>query len=167
MRFFFLPLLFCLLGSTGINYAQADTASSGSLPLEMGLGTAVESLPVFPGCEGTAENEILDCFDLQLARFLGMHLSYPKRSMEMGQEGVVYVKFVIDSDGFVSGVEQVQRGAAAPRDMVEESLRVIRLLPRMQPARMKGEAIPVKYVIPISFNINNGGKTIVNRRGRR
>jgi|GEM_PF-1347601 len=167
MRLFLLPLLVCLLSSTGINYAQADTTSSGNMPLEIGLGTAVESLPVFPGCEGTAENEMLNCFDQQLVRFLGTNLNYPKRSMEMGQEGVVYVKFVIDSEGFVGGVEQERRGAAAPPDMVEESLRVIRLLPRMQPARMKGEAVPVKYVIPISFKINNGGKTIVNKRRRR
>ena len=98
----------------------------------------VEQMPEFPG--GTAE----------LMKFLSTNMKYPDEATKAGQEGRVIVSFVVEEDGRVTNARVVK--SVAPL-LDAEALRVIGLMPRWEPGRQNGEAVRVKYTIPVTFRL--------------
>ena len=98
----------------------------------------VEQMPEFPG--GTAE----------LMKFLSTNMKYPDEATKAGQEGRVIVSFVVEPDGRVTNARVVK--SVAPL-LDAEALRVIGLMPRWEPGRQNGEAVRVKYTIPVTFRL--------------
>ena len=98
----------------------------------------VEQMPEFPG--GTAE----------LMKFLSTNMKYPDEATKAGQEGRVIVSFVVEEDGRVTNAKVVK--SVAPL-LDAEALRVIGLMPRWEPGRQNGEAVRVKYTIPVTFRL--------------
>ena len=98
----------------------------------------VEQMPEFPG--GTAE----------LMQFLSKNMKYPDEATKAGQEGRVIVSFVVEEDGRVTNAKVVK--SVAPL-LDAEALRVIGLMPRWEPGRQNGEAVRVKYTIPVTFRL--------------
>jgi len=114
----------------------------------------VEDLPVFPGCEGVKGNDnLLECFDRQLGNFLGKNVQYPPRAREMGKEGVVHVKFTIGKDGVVRDVQLALPDRKIGYGLEEESIRVVKNLPKMQPAKQRNVPTSVSYIVPIQFKL--------------
>jgi periplasmic protein TonB len=77
-------------------------------------------------------------------------LRYPNQALEMGLEGSVLIRFVVNGDGSVSNVE-VSRGFDPSCD--KEARRVVRMMPKWIPGRMSGKAVPVYFKLPITFKI--------------
>ncbi|MGQ3013720.1 MAG: energy transducer TonB [Flavobacteriales bacterium] len=114
----------------------------------------VEDLPVFPGCEGVKGNDnLLECFDRQLGNFLAKNVSYPSRAREMGKEGVVHVKFTIGKDGIVRDVQLALPDRKIGYGLEEESINVVKKLPKMQPAKQRNVPTSVSYIVPIQFKL--------------
>lgn len=85
-----------------------------------------------------------------LYRFISSHLKYPEIASREGQEGKVYVSFVVDENGNVGSLTLLNRVGFG---MDEEALRVVSLLPKFKtPAKVKGEPVKVYYQLPIRFN---------------
>lgn len=99
----------------------------------------VEQMPEFPG--GMPEMFV----------FLSKNIKYPKEAMEKNQHGRVIVKFVVSSDGSLRDVAIVR--SISP-SLDAEALRVVKMMPKWNPGKVKGKAVDVKYVIPISFSLN-------------
>lgn len=110
----------------------------------------IEDVPVFPGCDGTKEElrlclqekitaHINSTFNVDLAKNLGLS-SGVKR---------IFVIFKIDKEGNITDV----KSRAPHKVLQEEAIRVINLLPKMIPGKQKGEAVGVKYSLPIAFKI--------------
>ncbi len=110
----------------------------------------IENAPIFPGCEGT-EEELRAClqdkisahvnanFNSEMAKGLGLEAGVKK----------IFVMFKIDKDGNIAEVK-----SRAPHvKLEEEAIRVINSLPKMIPGKQKGEAVGVKYSLPIAFNV--------------
>jgi protein TonB len=68
----------------------------------------------------------------------------------MGIQGKVWVSFVIDKDGKVTNVK-VDRGVDKLLD--EEALRVVRMLPKMAPAKVGGRPVKMSYTLPINARL--------------
>jgi protein TonB len=69
----------------------------------------------------------------------------------MGITGKVYLQFVIDSNGRVTGIQK--RG---PDKLLEnEAVRIIASLPKVKPGEQRGKKVSVKYSIPINFIMQN------------
>jgi len=116
----------------------------------------VEDLPVFPGCEGVKPEDMLDCFDQQLAAFLGKNIVYPSRAKEMNKEGVVAVKFTIGKDGVVRDVQLAQPERKIGYGLEDEAIRVVGKMPKMvAPAKQRNIPTAVSYVVPIFFRFGN------------
>ncbi len=97
-----------------------------------------EVMPEFPG--GTAA-----CME-----YLQNNLRYPKEAMENGAEGYVVVQFVIEADGSISRVKVVR----SVNELLDaEAVRVVRNMPDWKPGRIKGEAVAVRYNVPILFRL--------------
>jgi protein TonB len=62
----------------------------------------------------------------------------------------VIVRFSVDEQGKACR-ESVLKGVSPEID--EEALRVVRMLPRFEPGRQGGKAVPVWYMVPINFTL--------------
>lgn len=101
--------------------------------------TIVEQMPEFPG--GTDE----------LMKFLGKKTKYPPLALRMGVEGQVFVGFIVSKEGRIDEVNVVK---GLSKECDEEAIRVIKSMPDWKPGKQNGRAVPVKYVLPIKFKID-------------
>lgn len=98
----------------------------------------VEEMPEFPGG------------DMALRQFIAQEVKYPQEAKEAGVSGKVYVRFAVNSDGYVSCTE-IARGE---HDVLnEEAMRVVRMLPKWTPGKQRGKAVSVYYTVPINFQL--------------
>ena len=98
----------------------------------------VEQMPEFPG--GMYE----------AMKFLAKNIKYPAAAQEAKIEGRVIVQFVVQKDGSISGVQTVQ-GVSPELDA--EAIRVVSLMPKWNPGKQRGQAVSVKYTMPIMFRL--------------
>jgi len=130
-----------------INYQPTDEE-----PLTVPLTSALEELPVFPGCEKVSKEERFACFNKQMNRHVRRVFRYPESDLDRGNEGKVYVKFRINEFGEVDQIEY--RGQGTTKTLDEEAYRIISKLPQMKPGKIAGKPIRVTYTIPITFKQN-------------
>ncbi len=83
-------------------------------------------------------------------KYLNKNFKYPPAAKRMGIEGTVYVKFVIEPTGAISGAE-VARGFNGECD--REAVRVISMMPKWKPGRQSGRAVRQAYTLPIKFKL--------------
>ncbi|TVR70986.1 MAG: M56 family peptidase [Marinilabiliales bacterium] len=81
-------------------------------------------------------------------RYIAENLRYPQSAAESGIEGMVFVQFVIGSDGTVQSAEVV-RGVHPSLD--REALRVVMSSPPWTSGRQRGEPVNVVFTFPINF----------------
>jgi len=105
---------------------------------EQEIFQVVESMPEFPGGE---EARI---------QFLRDNIKYPQMARESGIQGTVYVTFVVEPDGRVTGV-RVLRGIGGGCD--EEAIRVVKAMPRWIPGKQRGKPVRVQFNMPIKFTL--------------
>ena len=96
----------------------------------------VEQMPSFPGGQGA------------LMQYLARNIKYPVTAKEDGVQGRVVVSFVVERDGSITDV-QVVRSVDPTLD--HEVQRVVRSMPKWIPGKQKGQAVRVRYNIPVSF----------------
>lgn len=82
--------------------------------------------------------------------FLQQHIVYPEIAAENGNQGTVFVSFVVDAEGTVEEVEILQ-GVCESLD--NEALRVVNLMPRWKPGTHDGKPIRVLFNMPIYFKL--------------
>jgi TonB family protein len=82
--------------------------------------------------------------------FIVLNINYPQKSREMGDQGNVYVKFIVDKDGSITDVA-IRRGRTKLLD--REAARVIQLMPKWIPGEQLNEPVRVNFTIPISFRL--------------
>lgn len=98
----------------------------------------VEVDPAFPGGEAA------------MVQFIQKNVVYPELSREMGEQGTVYVQFVVNSDGSIQDVV-VLKGVSDQLD--KEAVRVVKKMPHWSPGEQAGKKVRVRYQIPIKFTI--------------
>jgi protein TonB len=85
-----------------------------------------------------------------LNKFIASQLRYPEIASREGQEGKVYIRFVVDETGKVCDLMLMNRAGFG---MDEEALRVVSLIPKFKsPAKVQGEAVKAYYQVPIRFH---------------
>ncbi len=111
----------------------------------------VESVPVFPGCEDAVTNdEKKACLQREIIRFVSNNFKFPEMARQMGSGGKVYVNFVFEKDGSVSNVV-IARGVEETIDA--EALRVVKKLPKVQPAKQRGKPVRMSFTLPINAKV--------------
>jgi len=128
----------------------ADVEPIDEEPIEDVDFLILEDAPIFPGCKGT-KDEMKTCFTKKITKFISK-----KFNAELAHElnlapGIqrIFVLFKIDSNGNIVDIK-----ARAPHlKLKEEAIRVIELLPKMEPGKQRGKPVNVKYSIPIVFKI--------------
>lgn len=98
----------------------------------------VENQPEFPG--GNAA----------MMKFLSDNIKYPVIAQENGLQGRVITNFVVECDGSITDV-QVVRGVDPSLD--REAIRVIQSMPRWKPGQQRGQAVRVRFTLPVVFRL--------------
>ncbi|MGS2765079.1 energy transducer TonB [Sinomicrobium sp. M5D2P9] len=117
------------------------------VPDEMISINLVENVPVFPGCENAEDKR--KCFEENMMRHIRKNFRYPELAKEREIQGKVYVNFVIDKDGNITGIQM--RGP--DKSLEEEAARIINKLPKMTPGKQGNRAVRVPFSIPITFKL--------------
>ncbi|MBI3136518.1 MAG: energy transducer TonB [Bacteroidetes bacterium] len=85
-----------------------------------------------------------------MIKFIQKEVNYPEEAREKGEQGTVYIQFVVEKDGSLSNIV-VLKGASQLLD--EEAVRVVSKMPKWKPGKQKGKVVRVRYQIPIRFSI--------------
>jgi TonB family protein len=101
--------------------------------------TVVEKQPEFPGG-----------YDAMM-EFIKANMRYPAEARQKGIEGTVYISFIVGKDGAVSDVKPI-RGIGVQAD--SEAVRVVESFPNWIPGKQSGEAVNVRFVLPLKFALN-------------
>ena len=94
--------------------------------------------PAFPGGEAA------------MAQFINDNFEYPEISKEMGEQGTVYVQFVVYKDGKIKDVKVI-KGVSPAID--KEAIRVVKKMPPWTPGEQAGKKVNVRYVVPIKVKL--------------
>jgi protein TonB len=82
--------------------------------------------------------------------YINDNVVYPEEARMFGDEGTVYVSFVVEKDGSVSNVE-IERGVTGALD--REAKRVVRSFPKWNPAELKFANVRARIRLPIVFSL--------------
>jgi TonB family protein len=96
----------------------------------------VEEMPVFPGG------------DAALLKYLGEHTNYPENAKKNNIQGRVVIRFCVTEKGTVNKISVIQ---GVDPEIDSEAMRVAGTLPDFKPGRQGGKAVPVWYMVPITF----------------
>ena len=101
----------------------------------------VEEQPRYPG--GTNA----------LMTYLRDNIKYPAEAAKAGIQGKVIVQFVIGKDGTVRDVKPIRN--VSP-ELDAEAVRVVAAMPKWVPGYQRGEAVNVRYTLPVNFRMDGG-----------
>jgi TonB family protein len=98
----------------------------------------IEQMPMFPGGES------------MMMEFIQKNINYPREAREGGFSGTVYINFVVENTGEISKV-RVLRGAQ--KQLNEESMRIVKSMPRWSPGLQSGRPVAVSFNLPIKYTL--------------
>ena len=97
-----------------------------------------EEMPDFPG-------GMVECM-----KWLANNVKYPEEAIQNKKEGRVIVQFVVNKDGSIMDAKVVR---SIDPLLDKEALRVINLMPKWKPGKNQGEAVRVRYTMPVMFRL--------------
>lgn len=99
----------------------------------------VEQMPEFPGGQAA------------LLEWIADNVIYPPVAEQNGIQGRVVCTFIVETDGSVSDVQVVR---SIDPSLDAEAIRVLSNMPRWNPGKQNGEAVRVKYTVPVTFKLD-------------
>lgn len=106
---------------------------------EQDVFTVVEEMPVYPGGQDAMTN------------YMVSSIKYPAEAKLKKITGTVYVTFVVEKDGSVTHVKVI-RGIGGGCD--EESIRVVKGMPKWIPGKQKGKTVRCQFTLPVKYALN-------------
>ena len=86
-----------------------------------------------------------------LQKWIADNVQYPQTSIEMNEQGKVYLSFVVSPDGSITDIA-VERGISA--DLDREAKRLVRKMPKWIAGEQTGKKVPTRCRLPINFLLN-------------
>ncbi len=133
MKKFIIMALMAMFGLTTVSAQKTVVAKKNQKVFDV-----VEQMPEYPGGQAA------------LFEYLSKNIKYPADAEKKKVEGKVFVTFVVDSDGKITDVSLLKKVFPS---LDAEAIRVISAMPNWIPGRQKGQAVRVKYTVPIMFRL--------------
>lgn len=113
-----------------------------------------KTAPVFPGGDDS------------LAAFIKKNLNYPYLAIQKKLQGKIYILFIINEDGKISNAaihkstftvnKKNKTDLKKAETLIElEALRIVNNIPYWKPGKINGEAVKIKYILPVTFSLKN------------
>ena len=115
--------------------------------------------PPAPVDQPKVEAEIIDFPDVEatfpggaaeMQKWINSNVQYPQTSIEMNEQGRVYLSFVVEPDGSITNVK-VERGVSP--DLDKEAKRVVRRMPKWVSGEAGGKKVRTRCRLPIIFTL--------------
>lgn len=116
--------------------AQASSLTETLVPGKGQVYDKVDVMPSFPGGH------------TKMIEFLCENIKYPKEAAERGEQGKVYVGFVVDTDGSITDVSVVR---SVSKVLDEAAVEIVKKMPKWTPGKHQGKTVRVKLMLPITF----------------
>ena len=133
MKKFIIMALMAVFGLTIVSAQKTVVAKKNQKVFDI-----VEQMPEYPGGQAA------------LFEFISKNVKYPEDAVKKKVEGKVFVTFVVDTDGKITDVSLLRKVFPS---LDAEAIRVISAMPNWIPGRQKGQAVRVKYTVPIMFRL--------------
>tara|TARA_R110002073_G_scaffold236412_3_gene397520 strand:+ start:4851 stop:6674 length:1824 start_codon:yes stop_codon:yes gene_type:complete len=124
--------------------------------------TVIEQPPMFEGCETLSTiKEQRECTSIAITKHVQNNFNTDLAG-ELGLTGrqTIRVMFKINKEGNIVGV----KSRAPHPQLEEETVRVIKSLPKMIPGKQKGKTVSVPYSLPIIFQVAEKD-SVSNKKG--
>ncbi len=136
-------LLFCLFFSPIVVFSQVKEPESNVVVVEV----ASEKEDELPDIEAEFPGGI----DAMM-NFMQENVRYPQSSIEMNEQGRVFLSFLVDIDGSISEVK-VEKGISD--SLNAEAIRVVKSMPKWKPALLANQPVKSTVRIPINFKLTD------------
>lgn len=83
-------------------------------------------------------------------KWLSSHINYPQEAADNDIQGRVTVKFCVEKDGSISQVSVLK---GVDRALDKEAVRVVKSMPKWQPAKNNGVTVRSWFTLPITFRL--------------
>ena len=131
--------------------SDVQAATPLAVSLDMASEAPVSATPTAPAA--AAEPDRYASFpggEMEMMKFLMNNMKYPEDAAKADKQGRVIVKFNVEPDGSLTDLE-VEKAVFPSLD--EEALRVVRLMPKFEPAVENGKPVRTTYVLPVMFKL--------------
>jgi TonB family protein len=122
-----------------VGYAPEET----TYPEEVTVFEVVEKMPEYPGGMSA------------MMAFISKNIKYPVAAQKAKIQGRVVIQFIVDKEGNII-CPRVIRGADPLLDA--EAIRLTTIMPKWKPGMQRGQAVNVKYTVPIMFRLQEPEK---------
>ncbi len=112
----------------------------------------VNEAPVFVNCANYSGDSKQNCVKETIVNNILENLIYPFDAASEGIEGRIWVRFIVDKDGYVTNI--TTKGPENGTLLEEEAKRLVKLLPKFVPGKHNTEYVNVEYFLPIDFQLN-------------
>lgn len=85
-----------------------------------------------------------------LDKYITTNMKYPSTAAENGIEGVVNVRFTVNTDGSIGAIEIVRM---IDPDLEQEAIRLIKGMPAWTPADKNGSPVQSIVTLPVTFSL--------------
>ena len=113
---------------------------------------SVQEAPIYPGCENENDKEKRDCMKAAIDKLVNLKFD-TSIGEDLNLTGKYTIKtfFEIDTEGNIGKIE----ARASQKQLAQEAIRVIELIPKLIPGKQDDKSVKVKYYLPITFMIKN------------
>lgn len=140
-----LLIFICSFGQTFNDNSKSETKDS-----EISM-SEIETVPLYPGCKNRSNSENRKCISNKISEFVMWNFNTDiAKNLGLSGNQRIAVIFKIDTKGKVRDIR-----IRAPHPKLEkEAIRVINMLPRMEPGTKNGKPVIVPYSLPITFQVS-------------
>jgi TonB family protein len=139
-----LPIFFILIAANSSYAGEKDQSLQEPPPVKKEVTeeifVVVEEQPEYPGGQEA------------MMKFLSDSIVYPEEAKAKGIQGRVICNYVVMKDGSIDDVNVV-RGVDPLLDA--EAVRVLKSMPAWKPGKQRGQAVNVRYTLPLEFRLDN------------
>ena len=126
-----------------LNALPAVSPPAPPPPVEQKVEPVAAPIVEFPDVEASFPGG-----PVELMKWIKNNVEYPQTSIEMNEQGRVFLSFIVERDGSITNVK-VERGISA--DIDREAKRVVRKMPKWIPGESAGRAVRARCRMPINF----------------
>ncbi|MDR7132097.1 protein TonB [Algoriphagus sp. 4150] len=137
-----------------------DDLTSPTIDINTSVETIIPDIELSSPPMIETVDEIVDFVDVQATfmggmdawyTYLNKNLKYPSQAKKMGIEGMVIVRFVVNTDGSIQDIELVRTIGGGCDEVAKE---VIQNSPNWTPGRIGGKSVRSRMTMPIRFRLN-------------
>ncbi|WP_299673695.1 energy transducer TonB [uncultured Tenacibaculum sp.] len=112
----------------------------------------LQRTPTFKECFSSFDDSF-DCFANELKKHVIKNFAYPVEALDNNIEGIVYVSFIINSEGDIVNIKA--KGPNNGKILEIAAKRLVEKLPKLKAGYKDNKRVNTKYQFPIEFSLND------------